>query len=362
MDINELRNELIAINQLVNTTDKYTFFYDETNNIRKLYIDNQSVNTEPCIFALGGIVCKSKNPVFNKQDLRTILHIQPSTNEIKRKHLVKGNFEEIICSSRINLFLQWMLDNNLLIHYSIIDTLYWSVIDIIDSIIDPQNSLFQYSNTLKANLLVIVKENLSHITSIFDKYRYPAIDPKDKDSFLNELITTVEDSVLLEDFQKMMLKGILELGKKLSSLPFVEGHKREELINNFSCFYFQQLILFENSTHIFDEEPSIQEIFNSNDFCLTNLKKRTYLFQNSKNEFGIQISDVIIGLIGKMFSYLNTSSNKDINQLKNKLSQLNCSNLSLLRQLIINSEKTNKAFLHTLISTDDIDKLSILLS
>lgn len=362
MDINELRNDLIKINQLSNTSDQYTFFYDETNNIRKLYIDNQSFNSEPSIFALGGIVCNSKNPVFNKENLRAILGIQPSANEIKRKHLVQGNFEEIICSSKINLFLQWMLDNNFLIHYSIIDTLYWSIVDIIDSIIEPQNPLFQYSNALKANLLVIAKENLSHTASIFDKYRYPAIELKNKDSFLNELISTIENSVLLENFQKMMLKGVLELGKKLSSLPFIEGHKEEKLINNFSCFYFQQLILFENSTHIFDEEPSIQEIFNSNDFYLINLKKRTYLFQNSKNEFGIQISDVIIGLIGKMFSYLNTSSNKDINQLKNKLSQLNCSNLSLLRQLILNSEKTNKAFLHTLISTDDIDKLSILLS
>lgn len=360
MDINELRNCLIKMNQLSNTSDLYTFFYDETNNIRKLYIDNQSFNIEPRIFALGGIVCK--NPVFDEHDLRAILCIQPSTNEIKIKHIVNGNFEKIIYSPRINLFLQWMLDNNLLIHYSIIDTLYWSIVDIIDSIVDPQNPLFQYSNILKANLLVIVKENSSHITSIFDKYRYPAIDPKDKDSFLNELITTIEDSVLLDDFQKMMLKGILELGKKLSSLPFIEGYKREELINNFSCFYFQQLILFENSIHIFDEEPSIQEIFSSNDLCLTNLKKRRYLFQNSKNEFGIQISDVIIGIIGKMFSYLTLSSNEDINQLKNKLNQLNCKNLSLLRQLILNSEKTNKAFLHTLISTDDKYKLSILLS
>ena len=87
-----------------------------------------------------------------------------------------------------------------------------------------------------------------------------------------------------------------------------------------------------------------------------------YLFQNSKNEFGVQISDVIIGLIGKIFSYLTTSSNEDINQLKNKLSQLNCKNLSLLRQLILSSEKTNKAFLHTLISDNDRNKLSILLS
>lgn len=362
MDINELRNNLIEINRLSNTSDLYTFFYDETNNVRKLYIDNQSFNTEPCIFALGGIVCNSKNPVFNEENLRAILRIQPSANEIKRKHLVRGNFEEIICSSKINLFLQWMLDNNFLIHYSIIDTLYWSVVDIIDSIMEPQNPLFQYSNVLKANLLVVVKENLSYITSIFGKYRYPAIDPKDKNSFLNELITTVEDSFLLDDFQKMMLKGILELGKKLSSLPFVEGHREEKLIDNFSSFYFQQLILFENSIHIFDEEPSIQEIFSSNDFFLTNLKKRRYLFQNSKNEFGVQISDVIIGLIGKIFSYLTTSSNEDINQLKNKLSQLNCKNLSLLRQLILSSEKTNKAFLHTLISDNDRNKLSILLS
>lgn len=38
MDINDHRDMVIQFGGIKNTDDIYTFYYDETNNIRKLYV------------------------------------------------------------------------------------------------------------------------------------------------------------------------------------------------------------------------------------------------------------------------------------------------------------------------------------
>ena len=38
IDVNEVRDPLIAFNGLTRADDVYTFYYDETNNIRRLHV------------------------------------------------------------------------------------------------------------------------------------------------------------------------------------------------------------------------------------------------------------------------------------------------------------------------------------
>lgn len=61
MFIENLRNKLISKNNLQDTNSVYTFFYDETNNTRKLYLKENYFNAEPAPFVLGGIVAINKN-------------------------------------------------------------------------------------------------------------------------------------------------------------------------------------------------------------------------------------------------------------------------------------------------------------
>lgn len=67
-----------------------TLFYDETGNIRKFYLQKeQKFNAENYKnnFILGGIVITDELPDRLKitQELRTILKINPSANEIKTR-------------------------------------------------------------------------------------------------------------------------------------------------------------------------------------------------------------------------------------------------------------------------------------
>ena len=103
MDIEDLRENIIKISGLINDSsidNSYVFFYDETNNIRKLYIlDDKTFNSEPIVFVLGGIVYKNNRVNFD--ELKNLLKIQKSNNDIKLKHIAKGEFPEIISSIRM---------------------------------------------------------------------------------------------------------------------------------------------------------------------------------------------------------------------------------------------------------------------
>ena len=275
--------------------------------------------------------------------------------------MAKGNFTDIIKSKKIEKILQWLLDNKLFIHFSVFDTLYWSVVDIIESIISPDNNLFTYSEILKSDLLYIVRTNITQIISLFNKYKYPTIPRNLKNYFLERLIQIIE-SANLNHFNKMMLKGAIQQGLNCDSLPFIEGNEKEELINDFSIFYFQSLILFKNSKHIFDEEKSISDLFDTNEFFQSNLRNRTYCFENSQNNFGIQLSDVIIGILGKMFLYIINESEHDIFTLKNYLTPTERNILYLIKKLILSSEQFNPALIHHMLSIYDKRKMCILLS
>ena len=73
IDVNELREQ--------NIDDVYTFYYDETNNMRALKVTENVLNirAQPICFTLGGVLHKRRidhDIEFNK------LHIDSSTPKI----------------------------------------------------------------------------------------------------------------------------------------------------------------------------------------------------------------------------------------------------------------------------------------
>lgn len=56
IDVNAVREPTIALNRLTRADDVYTFYYDETNNIRRLHITADGFNVkEPMCFVLAWI-------------------------------------------------------------------------------------------------------------------------------------------------------------------------------------------------------------------------------------------------------------------------------------------------------------------
>jgi hypothetical protein len=56
-DIDEFRESQITMYGLTKADESYTFYHDETNNIRKLHVAAQGLNVaELKVFILGGVV------------------------------------------------------------------------------------------------------------------------------------------------------------------------------------------------------------------------------------------------------------------------------------------------------------------
>lgn len=61
-------------------------------------------------------------------------------------------------------------------HYQELDPLYWSIVDIIDSILHARDDLAHMSAfrmALKSDLVVLLREDLAATTKLFHTYGYP---------------------------------------------------------------------------------------------------------------------------------------------------------------------------------------------
>jgi hypothetical protein len=219
------------MHRLTKADAKYVFYHDETNNIRKLRLSDQGFNVkEPAFFVLGGVVHEGSLRQLDIGPLRRAMHVQTSADEIKLKHVAKGDFLDLLTSGKLTTFLQWISDNGLFIHYHALDPLYWSLVDIIDSILSglDEQRLLEFHIPLKADL--------------FYRYNYPDLAPQNRKPFLNEFITILEHSVdALPEFNSMLLKGMLQAGCNLPSLDFVEGFTPHLLIESFTVFYMTRI-------------------------------------------------------------------------------------------------------------------------
>ena len=118
IDVNEMREADIQLHGLQRANERYTLYYDETNNIRKLHIRPEGLNIrQPKCFVLGGVVHTGTTKSFDIDGLRSSLKIQENANEIKLKHLGKGSFLDLLKSQKLSAFLDWLDSEGLFVHF-----------------------------------------------------------------------------------------------------------------------------------------------------------------------------------------------------------------------------------------------------
>ncbi len=364
MDINALKNVFVNWSNLQNTDEVCTFFYDETNNPRKLYIRNDnSLNADIDIFALGGVMHKGTNKKINIAELRELLSIPKEYPEIKRKHVVHGNFEDIIKSPRTTLFLDWILKNDLYVHFALNDPFYRIIETIVDAIPFHDTENHSVGNILKTNLYCALCENLPDTLSLLKKHNYPWIADKEKKAFFDDLNVIVQKSTQLYPDRKKDLHTLCQTGRENPCdfcIPcFMSPKKNDLLVDNFAIFYFESMILHENAVYIFDEERMIQHRLNNITYFKENIAKRNHKFVHSNQEPGIQISDIFIGIMGKMCSYLQEApSLEHIDTLALSADETVRKNLSLLHGLIVQSAAQKRGLVKYAISISDFLKFN----
>ena len=343
----------------------YTFYYDETNNIRKFYIretDFNSVFTDN--FVLGGLV--HEGPAPDVQSLIDSFKLQKSVKEVKFKHIAKGGLIDCLRSQKLNLFLKYIWSSNLYIHYSSLNILYWSIVDIVDSAIAhsevSQQLGPQFANTMKNDLYKLARIEIDSMISLFHKYRYPNIKQNEVLLFIEEMSDLFVDYIDDMEFHFGLesLRQILKEARKKGSLPFVMDEDDFVLIDDFSHFYLRPIYIFKNSKHIFDNEDSIVELLSAYKIMDGSQEIKNFLFVDSISSQLTQLSDVLVGLVGKLGSYLNTNSRDEIYSDFCSLSQIQGENIDLLLALIDRSHDKNIGFLHATDSYEEMSKIEVI--
>ena len=364
-DIDGYRASQITLHGLTKADESYTFYHDETNNIRKLHIAAGGLNVaELKVFVLGGVVHGGTPRPIDIQSLRATMRIQRTAPEIKLEHVAKGDFLDLLRSDKLTAFLRWIDDNGFMIHYHDLDPVYWSIVDIIDSIISKLHDpwLYQHHGLLKSDLAAVLRSDLPATIDLFYRYGYPGLVPENRKPFLNDLIALLEYySAVLPAQNAIILKQVLKAGRGLDSLDFIEGYPPNMLIEEFSMFYFGRIAIFKNSAHVLDEEKSIQAQLLKMPLASGGKPVSNYRFADSKAEPGIQLADVVVGLFGKMHTYFTETSKEDVAADRANLEGASLQNAELLRDLISASHDANIAFLNHVSSAHDLDKLDLFL-
>jgi hypothetical protein len=361
-EISKIRKYTKMIAPTADFDSAFSFYYDETNNIKKFYVRENDFNyTFTANFVLGGLVHLGQAP--NVQPLIDSFKQQKTAKEVKFKHIASGDFIDCLKSEKLKLFLQFIKDSNLYVHYSSLNILYWSIVDIVDSAIVSSDSAQklgpQFANHLKNDLYKLSRLEIDSVIQLFYKYEYPNIKSESILPFIEELTSLFDGYIDTQEFHFGLesLRQILKEARKKGSLPFIMDEDDYILLSDLSQFYLRPIYTFKNSTHIFDNEDSVIEILKDYKILDGQEEIKNYTFVDSQSDQLVQLSDVFVGLMGKLTNYLNTSSREKIDIDFGGLSAIQQINIDLLINIIDKSHNKNIGFLHNTDSYEEMSKM-----
>ncbi|MCZ6104189.1 DUF3800 domain-containing protein [Campylobacter ureolyticus] len=331
--------------------ERFKFYYDETNNIRKLWFKNKNKlnNNIYKNFVLGGIVILEEKQKLDFNSLKISINLNKNAQEFKLKHIGKGDFLDILRSRKLINFLNWMEENSIYIHYININLLYWSIVDIVDSFIDCK-LIYNHNREIKDPLYFYAKDNLNEFLNLFYKYKYPNIKDCDVYNFKSELVKLISVNKKRYDFKDKLLEI---LNTYEDEMVFIQNNKDLVLEDNFYVFYYNNFYNFPFSYHIFDEEYKIKKELDKYKFKFNGTDWKNFEFLNSKESEFLQVSDVIVGLLGKLFEFVNNSSNNFINELN----KTQFENFKKIMNLLSKSANKNILFTNDIAPNYEIEKI-----
>ena len=345
----------------VNTEEKMHFYYDESNNCRKFWLDSDKTNFNHDFradFVLAGIAT-DKEYQIPFEELKQRFRLQKNVVELKSKSLFKGkDFLQSMGTKQATALIKLFSDYDLYIHYSNVNNFYYTIVEILDSIVTPDEIDefgFNYFG-LKTTFYDMLVPSIDEVIEIMIKYSYPNIKTTDIEAFCNALMDAIDSQYIQKPDQKFVF-GMLKRASKSHELVFIQDNIDYVMQEDYSIFYVDTIMKFSKSMHHFDEELSIQDkvakTVSEFDKDATN-----YEFINSKDNTMIQISDLVAGLLGRMFFFINSVSS--YNEIRKKVIELNdiqVINCKHFNELRIKSNFHNKGFLHSTTTVGIIKRL-----
>lgn len=350
---------------LRNWNEPLRLYYDESNNIRRLKFTETGLNApidKP--FVIAGLALRENFPADAWLKLRADMRIQTSALEIKYELVANRDYEKALASPKLAQLLTWLLEHQVMLHYSVLDVLHWSVLDIVESLMaDERFDICHCHQELKSELLYVVRLDPDAFLAMLRHFNFPNVARGDTETFLTEVAHFI-DQHAPDDRNAMtfLLRRTLHQAACLPGLELLFLHDNEPgaLIDDFSIFFLRCVFIFKNACHTFDRETFVERVLKRVEIR-DGTNRLDYRFAESTDELGIQASDVIAGLIGRHFAYLQANDLPKLRARKATFSakQLHC--LQLLRELIDRSDAFSEGLLHVIAPLDTVLKNNVFL-
>ena len=162
----------------------------------------------------------------------------------------------------------------------------------------------------------------------------------------------------MEKVRLNFLLELLENSKGREELVFLSDEDEHILVKQLNEIYAQNVTMFINSEHIFDNESDVQENFSEIEMTCQDKIIDNFSFMDSKSSIFVQASDVIIGALGKFFSFIRTLDISTLDHVVSELEEIQLENLDLLLNLYNKSLQKNSSFINSIESDSELVKLN----
>lgn len=253
--------------------------------------------------------------------------------------------------------LSWIDKSPFYIHYIHVNNLFYTLVDIFDSIVGiDEISEFEYYCRMKSVFYCMFKDKAEALQNIMFKYKYPNLQKENIEIFCNELLLLLGSRREMKAEEKFLVR-MLARASKSNELVFLHGNNDYIMQENYAEFYLDPILKYQKSKHIFDEETTVQNIVKEQIAQGENVRDN-FEFVKSEADIFVQLSDVVAGILGKMFKYINyTSVNQQLKDAES-LSKLQEDNILLIYKLRMDAEVENRGFLHSIAPLAEIENLN----
>jgi len=375
--------------------DVYTFYYDESNNVRKLYlskqidgynVDHDEDKNTGVNFILGGIAHKGDSSTANFDALKKMIMLQSTAKEIKLKQIATGDFIYMLNSKRLTGFLEWLNESDLFIQYFNLNMEYWSYLDIIEDCVlfcmekkllrfYDEIQFRQYQDLHKDELYKVILNDKTSFIKELKSFDYPYLGGKEREFLKVMFNLTAEYAERIFNFplstqdEKLQINSLCDLlemcienGMEEFTFTLDERFDNEVrdndnyILDAFTFFYRHRATEFSESKHRFDVEEIVKEEFDKQKEHDKELAKVDISFIVSDDNYFVQVSDVVAGLFQRYFHYINISKIVDVKTVRASLNPLQLKNLELFKSLITKSDNENDSFLFYVMSKSEHEK------
>ena len=346
INVEDQKDTVWKLNGIKPFNEEMTFYYDESGNCRKFYLTDNGFNDPEAIkgdFVLAGIAHNGKSYEIDLVSLHEALEYKEGQKELKFKHLYhnSADFVSFMGSKRATEFLEWLDKSGLYIHYSALNNLFYSLVDIVDSLWETHPMCIMYFWDIKNALYDFTIEHQDEVIDILIRHTYP--DVKDTVSFCYELCDLIskynDDSIYNPGLFLELFRQMLKAAGKMGKLPFIQDNEPNMLIKEYYLFYLERCEIFSKSLHIFDEEKAVEKNLSNIQLYEHGKILNHYKFVKSHENIYVQISDMIAGLLRRLFIFLDEKSIGEIKSLAEKLNENQINNFNILWRLISRSDE-----------------------